>query len=428
MKPRSPAPAGTSAVVAMLFLCALAFGAYLRLNLLSSQILLDDEWHSINHIVGRSFLDVAKNLNPRDNSTVPFNLYSWWLYQHAHWSEWTLRLPSIVAGLLGLVVLPWMLGTILGRRVAVVFASLLAVAPFLVFYSRFARAYSAAALLGFAVLLLSHQWLKSGRARDAVATVLVGTLAVYVHPASLVAVFVPLAIASGLLIADRLKRGSPPSKTIAASPTSLLAGGAVLVAVSLPVLWSLAPGSSKLPWAEGAPTLSGVLTALTLISGTASAPLNLLFYALCVAGHVRLFRVAPLLAWIFLGVTGSSVALLLAARPEGIGTGLVLLRYMIVVVPIALTGVAVAIDRTAAWLVKRPEGAGTLAGAAAGAVLAGGLYLGGPLPPLQRAPNNFTGHSAFQGSYEPVRWDRSDARHVFPAFSLREDEVSPFYR
>ena len=160
------------AVVAVLFLGALAVGIYPRLHLLSSQILLDDEWHSIRHVIDRGFVDVATTLSPRDNSTVPFNLYNWWLYRNAHWSEWTLRLPSVVAGILSLVLLPWLAGRTLGRRVAVVFAFLLAVSPVLISYSRFARPYSATVLLGFAALLLSHQWFTSGRARDAAAAIL----------------------------------------------------------------------------------------------------------------------------------------------------------------------------------------------------------------------------------------------------------------
>ena len=422
------APRGTRAIVTVLFVCAVACGAFLRLHLLSSQILLDDEWHSINHVVGRSFLDVATNLNPTENSNLPFNLYNWWLYQNAHWSESTLRLPSIVAGLLSLVLLPWMIGRVLGRGVALAFAFLLAVAPLLVFYSRFARAYSATALLGLAVVLLSHRWLSTGRTRDGVATVLAGTLAIYVHPESLVPAFVPLLIAFGALLVRRRKPGSPAAQAIAASPRSLLIGGATLAAVSLPVLSALILDSAKVPWAEGHPTVSGILTALSLISGTANLPLNLAFYALCVAGQIRLLRDQPLLGWIFLGVTGVSIALVLVSHPAGIGTGLVLLRYMIVVLPIALIGVAVTIEFLAARLARaRPDGP-SLACALVGATLAGCLYLAGPLPQLQHAPNNFTGHSAFQGSYEPVRWERSDARHVFPAFSMREDQVSPFYR
>lgn len=420
MKLRSAAPLGKHAVVALLFLGAVGVGAYLRLHLLSSQILLDDEWHSINHVVGRGFLDVATNLSPRDNSTVPFNLYTWWLYRNAHWSEWTLRLPSVAAGILGLALLPWLVGRMLGRRVAVVFAFLLAVSPILVSYSRFARAYSATALLGFAVLLLSHRWFMSGRARDAAAAVLCGTAAIYVHPECLVVVFVPLLIALGSLLAKRLR--------IAASPKSLLTGCAVLVAVSLPVVWSLAAAGSKLPWAQGAPTSSGILTALTLISGTANVPLNLLFYALCLAGLVTILRGEPLLGWMLFGVTGAYIVVLLVSRPEGLGTGLVLLRYMIAVVPVALVGVAAALDRATARLLRLPPDGGVVACAAGAAVLSGCLYFAGPLPQLRRGPNNFTGHSAFQGSYEPVRWERSDARHVFPAFSLREDDVSPFYR
>jgi hypothetical protein len=413
----------TRAALAVLFLVAVAAGCYLRLHLLASQILLDDEWHGVNQVIGRSFADLATSFNPKDNASVPFNLYSWLLYRYAHWSEATLRLPAVACGLLGLLLLPWMVGRRLGRGAAVVFASLLAVSPLLVFYGRFARAYSATVLLGLAVVFLWHRWLATGRARDGAATVLVGTLAIYVHLSATVTVFVPLAIACLALLADRLGAVTPLSKKVVASPRSLLLGGGALFALSLPALSPLFVAGSSLPWATGTPTITGIFTALTLISGTSSVLWSLLFYALSVAGHVELARDEPLLSSIAFGVVGTAFTLLIVTRPEGIGAGLVIVRYMIAVVPIALIGVSVAIDRAAARLARRRRGDGSLAAAVVGAALAGALFLAGPLPLLQHEPNDFTGHSAFQGSYEPVRWDRSDARHVYPAFSLREDQV-----
>jgi hypothetical protein len=96
-------------------------------------------------------------------------------------------------------------------------------------------------------------------------------------------------------------------------------------------------------------------------------------------------------------------------------------------VPIALLGVALAIDRATSMAIPARVKAQPIVLATASVALAGSLYAAGPLPRLQHGPNDFTNHSAFQGSYAPPRWDRSDARHVFPAFSLRADQVSPFY-
>jgi 4-amino-4-deoxy-L-arabinose transferase-like glycosyltransferase len=93
----------------LVFLLAFGVGAFLRLHMLSSQILLDDEWHGVIKLTGRTLFDAATDLNPTDNLGVPLNLYYWALLRFFHVSEWTARLPSIVSGLLSLVLLPWMI-------------------------------------------------------------------------------------------------------------------------------------------------------------------------------------------------------------------------------------------------------------------------------------------------------------------------------
>lgn len=415
------------ALAALLFLFTVFVGTFLRLHMLSAQILLDDEWHMVKMAADRTVLEVATDLNPTDNSGVPLNLYYWALYHGFHLSEWTVRLPSIIAGVLSLVLMPWMIEKVIGRGVAFVFASLLAIAPVLVFYSRFARAYSLTALLCVAVLMLSHEWLTTSRLRYATGFVLVGSFAIYVHLTSIIAVFAPLLLAFGSLLADRLELSSSTSKRIVASTRARLIVLGAITLLSLPPVLSVVMGSETLRWGMGTPTVRGVLTALSMISGTTSPPLGVLFFILCAVGHVLLWKERPLLGRILACTTVLYVVVLLASRPFGIGAGLVLVRYMIVAVPIALIGVAQAIERvTARLMVRRPDSY-PIACAGGGILLAGCLFFTGPLPELQRSPNNFTGHSAFQGSYDPPRWDRSDARHVYPAVSRRADQLPPFY-
>jgi hypothetical protein len=63
-----------------------------------------------------------------------------------------------------------------------------------------------------------------------------------------------------------------------------------------------------------------------------------------------------------------------------------------------------------------------------GAVLIFGiLFAAGPLPVLYHNPNNFTNHSAFQGSYKTRTWKISEANTVFPAFSVATNQIPAFY-
>lgn len=57
----------------------------------------------------------------------------------------------------------------------------------------------------------------------------------------------------------------------------------------------------------------------------------------------------------------------------------------------------------------------------------GCLYVTGPLPAQHVFPNNFTNHSAFQGSYRHKTWEYSEANSVYPAFSVKADQIPEFY-
>jgi hypothetical protein len=108
----------------------------------------------------------------------------------------------------------------------------------------------------------------------------------------------------------------------------------------------------------GEPTRSGALTAASLISGTTNVSLNVVFYTLVLLGHVLLWKRSPLWGRILSCTTALYVVVLIATRPWGIGTGLVLVRYMIVVVPIALIGIAHALDEVDRLVVQRAPGEG----------------------------------------------------------------------
>jgi hypothetical protein len=185
--------------------------------------------------------------------------------------------------------------------------------------------------------------------------------------------------------------------------------------------------SAKLPWQTGKWTLDGVITAATLVSGTANCPLNALFFLSCIMGQRLLFRRNPLLGWMFLSTICAYIIVLLLSCPFGLNSGAVLLSYMIVAVPVALTMVALAIDQfltqaqNMKWIHRRLP-------ILMVAAFLGCLYATGPLPAQHVLPNNFTNHSAFQGSYRHHTWEYSVANSVYPAFSVKPDQIPPFYR
>ena len=129
--------------------------AFLRLYMLPGQILIDDEWHGIAFIFGKTFWEALTAFNPLNNSSPILTAYTLLLYRTLGISEMLLRIPVVLAGLASLIILPWSVKKIFGTRVALIFSALLAISPFLIFYSRFFRAYILIMLFSSGVCCLS---------------------------------------------------------------------------------------------------------------------------------------------------------------------------------------------------------------------------------------------------------------------------------
>jgi hypothetical protein len=406
--------------------CVFAAGSCLRLYGLSSQILLDDEWLSLKAVIGKSYFEVLTKFNPVDNSSLPFDIYNLALLHGPGWSEFALRLPVILAGLLSLVVLPLLVRNVFHERVALIFAALLAIAPFLIFYSRYARAYGLAALCCFSALLLFHLWLTTGKLCYAAGYVMAGAFALCAHLFSMVAIFVPLGTALGVGLAGRCKAASALRRQIIAPMRALWLAALLLAALLVPLCRPVLRESANLPWGRGHLTLDAVWNAATLLSGTANVPLNALFYLLLLAGLFLLFKHYALLGWTCLSTIAAYAVVILASRPTGLDTGAVMLRYMIIAVPVALTLVALALDGLITRARQTPGIPRGLAIVGAAGFLAC-LLAAGPLPALYGDPNNFDNHTAFQYSFKHTTWEASQADTVYPAFQVKQDQIPRFY-
>ncbi len=407
---------------------AVAVGAALRLYLLPSQILLDDEWHGLNQVIDASFSDLLGSADARDNTSLPLNIYHWVLLHTAGWNEFTIRLPVILAGLLGLVLMPLAARNVVGDRTARIFAALLAIAPFAIFYSRFSRAYGITLLLSFLALLSAHRWLATGDRRAVRGFLATGTIAAYFHPFAAIVIAVPFVVyAAGTMAGatgGRTGNGARPGP----GPGEILRTGLIQAALLVPALWVWWTAEAKLPWGEGSWSWPGAADLLGLLAGSARAWLTVPFYGFLLLGAVALRRTAPLLAGMFAATVVLYISALTLSRPFGLGNGVVALRYAIVLLPIGLVCVAAGVD--ALWTRLTPLGSSRSAVALPSAVVGGmilALFLGGPLPAIYASPNNFTGHSAYQGSYAPLNRERSEARHVYPGHSVTAADLPEYY-
>jgi hypothetical protein len=110
---------------------AIAIGIYIRVNQLVTQVLVDDEWHAVHQIIRSTPARMLFDLGYSDYS-IPLGILGWYEANLVGLSEMALRWPSMVAGILTLLLFPLYVSRQFGPRIAVWFAALLAISPLLV--------------------------------------------------------------------------------------------------------------------------------------------------------------------------------------------------------------------------------------------------------------------------------------------------------
>ena len=415
---------------------ALAFlvGLFLRLYLLADQVLIDDEWHGFYYIIGKSPTWLLTHFSIPGATCIPLNLYTWALGATIGWSELMLRLPSLICGLLCVVVCPLLARKLIGTRRSVLLAFLLAISPVLIFYSRISRPYSAVALLGFAAILLAARWMQSGGPRPALLFIGAGVLAIYFHLFAVVTVMAPVLAALVFYVWLRWS-GSPRDAMAGPSLRQWIMVSAVMGVVSavlvLPALIHSMQSTFFTIALKGTFSLQSLPQVALLISGTGQPVLAALFWCAFIVGVIEQCRRNPWFGGMLVSLYPLHVLALLFSRPDSAQSAILLVRYCIPLVPVSLLFVACGIQAALEIIATRANLRPALQTLIAIACVTA-LVFAGPLPQTDVAPNNFTSHGAYQHRYGRINWERSFYSDFTPAsFTLttmvRADEVSPFY-
>ena len=409
-------------------------GIFLRTYLLADQVIIDDEWHGLYYVIGKSPQYLFTHFSIPGATCIPLNLYAWILLKTCGWSEVLLRLPSLVCGFLLLLAGPWLSREIIGWRSTVVLACLMTLSPLLIFYSRLCRPYSAVAVLGFGAILLAVHWKHSGEFRWGLLFALIGSLAIYFHLFAVVTVAAPF-IAEFVLGLSRLcwktqpdNRIGPPLRQwiIVAAMIAVLTSVLVLPALvhSLQSTFFKVAMAGSFDW-HALPRLA------LLISGTGQPILATLFWAALLVGAVGQCRRNPWFGSMLLSLYPLHALALLASRPDSAQSAIMLVRYCIPLVPVSLLLVACGIQDLLEAMGKHFHLRPALQ-AATGSAFVVALGVAGPLAQCYVAPNNFTNHGAFQHRYKPIDWQKSFFSDFTPTgfpliTTIQIEEISPFY-
>jgi len=407
---------------------ALLLGFFLRIYMLADQVLLDDEWHAIDYVPGKSFFYLLTHYGSSAHS-IPMNLYRWFLLQTVGWNEMLLRMPSLIAGSLGIIVFPLILQKIISRRPIVFFSYFLAISPLLIFYSRVSRGYSAVAFLVFIAVLNLYLWIRERKKSYAIAYIIAGGLAVYFNFFALVGVLSPLGFVLLLYLVKTNSIASPEMpafRYFAAMVFSLLAFLALLL--TAPVVLSPFP---KVPAADAA-TIKSLIGVVSLLCGTSNPILIFVFVAAGILGFLWLcrnrFRLCGILAFMIVFYFLAIVSV----KHHGINIPLEISRFVIPLFPVGLLLVALGFETMlkAFWGFKNLYGRKW--GRWAGYILIGCFlvisFYCGPIPSLYRSTNNFMNHSVYQGSYKKIQWDRPYTNQTISDAIVTSTTMPLFYK
>ena len=407
-----PARSGERVVSAWTVLAAAAIGAgvYLRATQLSTQILLDDEWHAIHKLLQSDAKVILTSFGVADYS-IPLTLYYRFVALHGGLTEWAMHVPLLVAGIALLVVAPLMLRGEADPPVRGAFVALLAISPLLVYLSRTARPYALTCVLAFvAVVAFRRWWLSTSRPRTWGSVYVVATfLAGWLHLITLPFTLLPFAYAAIVALA------APGRRDRTRAMLRLLRLGAI---TALPLLAALLPPfvASAAQLAEkagsGGVTVESVYRTALMLVGTGSPwILGVACLLLFVGVRHWMRRDRGFVAYVAFISIGLAAAVAVA-RPAWVQHPLVFARYMLPALPFALLFVAegaVACATAFAWPIAQ-------AGAIAIAIVV--LFGTGPIPRYLYYPNQFIEHARFQFDYDDAHnpYVRQAPNDPIPAF------------
>jgi hypothetical protein len=419
------------------FLClALVLGVFLRLYMISGQVLIDDEWHGFYYVIGKKLSYLLTHFSIPGATCIPLHLYYYGLLKTVGWNETLLRLPSLVAGILSLVLFPFLLRDILTRRALIVFSFLLAISPFLVFYSRFCRPYSPEVLFGFMAIMSAYHWATSGRLRYAILYGVAGALAVYFQLFGVITVVVPVAcVLMFRLLQDRLPTLTGPTRVMPSllAIVVVFAVTSILVcALVLPAFIDSAKTSLGTIAGEGEIRRLSVWALMEMLTGTGNFVLALIMMALSIAGLIVTAGKNRLLAMTFVATIVAFVAAVAISRPHSGHAAIVICRYCVPLFPLLLALIAVGLDSVLCSIKSTAPGEARLMCNLLIGMSIAGLLWSGPLRQTYRAPNNFTSHGVFQHSYRPIDWRESFwsemvPHHFWVDTTISNSQVSAFY-
>lgn len=389
-------PSTSRFILPFCLFAAIGFGAYLRLDQVLYQVLINDEWHPVHQLTYYSPQQFMGSFGNADYS-IPLVLFYWLEMQLFSVNELTLRMPMIIAGLLTLIALPMSLRNRVDDRVVALFAVLLAMSPFLISYARIARPYALTLLGIYAAFWCLERAIENRKIRwkPAFGYALLCGLVVWTH-----AITGPVLIAPLVVLWWAAFRGIG----LAWGPIIMLTL-VVGVIMGLAVLPPLLGDPTAISGKSGVDsiTLETVYGAAFLWFGTGSTAVVIASVLLTAIGAPMVWRKMPIARWMVVGIA-LTVVTLLVTRPWWVDRPLAFGRYLLPVVPLLLLSVSAGLVRVSDGFHKLArKGAASLWTLTVAVPFFAACWITSPTPEILLRPNSYTQDSYFQYDYRKER-------------------------
>ena len=269
-------------------LIAVVLGAWLRVHGLGIQVVQDDEWHAIHKLMSSTYGEIFRSFGFADHS-IPLTLFYKAMAAIVGLDEITMRALQVACGIALIAVcavLAWRATA--SARLAVLLAFLVAGAPFLVFYSRFARPYAITTLLSVLVLAALWRWRATRSLRLAAAICAGASLAAWLHP---LAALYPMAALVFILLEDL----QDARWRVRAAGATIALGVAAGIAIAAPLVVPVLNDAQSLAAKAGdsAPTLYTLGRMLAIFAGGLPDALTVAVAIVAGAGALRFQRAQP---------------------------------------------------------------------------------------------------------------------------------------
>ena len=407
----------------LIIVCIIIIGVFLRLYQLDKQIIGDDEWHAIYISASKSFKYIISHFHFADNC-IPLTIFYWMSLKTIGLNELVLRSLQLITGIGALILFPMIIKSVFNKKVVIIFVSLLAISPLLIYFSRYARPYIIVTFFSFISIFSFYFWIKQRKLHYAVVYVGTGILAPYFSLSSLASVAAPLLYVLFCVITAKTFCGRyyqvnfPPLRQL------LIVGAALVSGISLwlfPTINSIHSVTSKI--SLGSTNFNAIMSFFCLFAGSGNFTISLLMFLCLCYGFYLMFKQDKFLFGYFSVIITLQILSILIVRPHGLQDAIVIARYSIPCLPLWLLLIAVTLNHFSARVnsyleMKKVRGSNYFSVIIPLSFLLL-IFLQGPIIYIYKNPNNFTNHNDYQYDYQHHSYQINQKKlDLFPEFYL----------